>query len=161
MKKIAFILFLFFFFCTSVFSQTNFNVEIDTGLLAIKKDAGFVFSGTISYTASNKVTPYVNYLYSNIESNDSDLKYDFSKISIGTYYGLSEGNITLSSITGFSYLFFDNSTVNSNALGIDLGILVNFNNDKRFSYGFKLINTFSAESNGGILQSGIFFKYAL
>lgn len=168
MKKIIFILFVMFFFSTHTFSQSKFNMEFDSGFLAIKKDAGFAFSGTVSYKVSSKVTPYINYLYSNPvysnpENENLNLRYDFSKVSVGAYYSLSEESITFSSVAGFSYLFFDNFTFDNDDLGIgiDLGCLVVFNNDKRFSYGFKLINTFSTKPNGGILQSGIFFRYNL
>lgn len=161
MKKIIYLL-----FCINSFiclSQSRLSLGFDIGMLTIKKDYGLNSTAEIDYKISNNISVYSNCLFSKLNSDASDKSYNFSKIGIGALYGLNKDlDVNFSSITGFSYVIFENNYLKDNhGLGIDLGFLVSFKSSNRLSYGFKLINTFSTISNGGILQSNLFFKYNL
>lgn len=155
---------LFFSFLAVGYSQNNFNLEFETGILSIKKDIGYSFSGGFGYSVGNKATIYANYLHGGMKSKLLDVDYEIGKLGVGVYYNLSyESEFGFIPVAGFSYLFFDDSIPldERNGLGIDLGFIAAFNNNARFSYGFKLVNTFSAISFGGIMQGSLFFKYNL
>lgn len=163
MKKLISI-YIFLLCGYNFYSQSNFSLNFSTGTLAIKKDFGLNYDFGLGYKITPKVQVNVEIMMSQLDKKEYDLEYDFQKYSLNVNYNfLPENNFSLNSIFGFSLINFDKTLemVNNNGLGIDIGFICGFNQDKNFSYGFKLISTYNSISNGGILQSNLFFKYNL
>lgn len=145
-----------------VMSQSKFNIELTSGLLLIQKDNGLNASLGVSYSASPRIDVGVHYIFSEMSANSLDLNYKFNAISLHTEYAfIPENYLGLAGVFGFSYLMFDKALVleNNNSIGIDLGLKLMMNNTGKVNYGMKIINTYSSDSFGGIINNTLFLKY--
>ena len=147
---------------TLLFSQSKWNADIGGGTLIIKKDVGASAHFGIGYQASKHVMVNLNTVFSKPKSNDFDIKYDYNQVSLGVEYNfIPESNLGISSVMGFSYVHFgDNIPLKHNdGIGIDLGVRLAYELSEHFNFGFKMVNTYTSISPGGILLTDIFLRY--
>lgn len=163
MKK-TFTILLFLIINLSTFSQSKFSINFSSGSLAIKEDIGTNYDFGFGYKISPRIKLNVEALTSQLNKKENDLKYGFQKYSVNVNYNfIPENNFFISSICGFSFMNFDKvlKLDKNSGIGIDIGVNFGFNQNEKFCYGFKLISPYNSISNGGILQSNLFFKYNL
>lgn len=147
---------------STVLAQSKWNADFGGGTTIIKEDvSASVFLG-FGYQTSERIKLNLNTIYSKPEFYITDKKYDFNQISLEAEYSFTpQSDINLASIMGFSYLHFgdDIDLENNDGLGINLGVLLAFNNLKKFNYGFRIVNTYSSISYGGIFSTNVFIRY--
>lgn len=156
------IIFILVFFPTLIFAQSKLNVDVGGGTTMIKKDISASALLGLGYKVSDRIKVNLNAIYSKPEFEITKEKFEFSQISLEAEYSfIPESNINLSSVLGFSYLHFGDEIElkNNDGIGINLGVLLTFNNLERFNYGFRIVNTYSSIAYGGILSSNIYLRY--
>jgi len=149
-------------FPTVFYGQSKLNVDAGGGTTIIKKDISASALLGLGYKVSDRIKVNLNAIYSKPEFEITKEKFDFSQVSLEAEYSfIPENNINLSSILGFSYLHFGDGIElkNNDGIGVNLGVLLTFNNLERFNYGFRIVNTYSSISYGGILSSNIYLRY--
>lgn len=162
MPKKVIIILLLAIVPSSIFAQSKWNVDVGGGTTIIKKDVSAdVFLG-LGYQVSERIKVNLNTIYSKPKFEITDKKYDFNQTSLEAEYSfIPKSDIDISSIMGFSYLHFGNDIdlKHNDGIGINLGILLTFNNQERFNYGFRIVNTYSSISYGGIFSTNLYLRY--
>ena len=145
-----------------LFSQSKLNIDVGGGSTIIKKDVSASALLALGYKVSDRIKVSLNTIYSKPEYEITKEKFNFNQVSLEAEYSfIPESNINLSSILGFSYIHFgDEIELKKNdGIGVNLGVLLTFNNLDRFNYGFRIVNTYSSISYGGILSTNLFLRY--
>jgi|SRR5690554_593231 hypothetical protein len=143
------------------YGQEKWDIEAGTGMTVVRKDASVNGYFGIAYRVTNNMDLNLSSIFAAPHINSST-RYNFYQVSFDAeYLFLPESNNSISSIMGFSYIHFDkNDKVDeNNGIGLNLGVRVIFNNLKKFNYGFRIVNTYSSISYGGILSTNVFFRY--
>ncbi|TXF78985.1 hypothetical protein [Chryseobacterium sp.] len=161
MKK----LFLILLFSTGslLFGQKNISLNVGSGVLLVKNNSGINYDAGITYDVSPRTGIYASYNYALITVTGTGDRSDLNRFQVGGFYRLLNGSTQISSVVGFSVLSANDLTIidRKTTLATDLGLVMLFNADKKFSYGIKWLNTFSPSANGGIMQANICFNYRL
>lgn len=161
LRKIL-IIFSLLFLSYSGFAQSKWSTEAGGGTALIKKDVSpSVFFG-IAYQVSEHVKINLSTLYANPKYEITNEKYDFNQVSLESEYSFTpQNNINISSIAGFSYVHFGSKIdlKHNDGIGMNLGVIVAFDNIEKISYGTRIVNTFSNVSYGGIFTANLFLRF--
>lgn len=162
-KNITFLLVILI--TSTISAQTGFSIGAGLGQRLIGQDTGTDLpQGLITYHLNEKLALSAVGSTAEIDADDADFEYNFTKLALQVNYDFSPFDSTrLESIFGFSYLMFDEdlNLEDDNMFGLDFGFQSVFNADKKFNYGIRVVSTFSADSPAGILTPGIFVRYKL
>lgn len=146
------------------YSQSKFVIESGIGEQFVKNDRGEFYEGSLNYKISNRIYICLDATQAKLKNSDLNLSYELNKYAFHVNYGFSNSdNSAIESVLGFSYVHFDKNLnlPKNDGLGIDLGAKSTFGLKHKLNYGFKLVNTYSSISPGGIYNASIFFKYNL
>jgi len=156
------IIFILVFFPTLIFAQSKWSTDIGLGVTAIKGETSTAGILGINYQASNRIKISLNTQYAKPKFDVTDQRFDFHQVSLEAEYAfVEESKLPIVPIFGFSFLHFgdDIDLKHNNGLGVNTGFsLTSFSND-HFRYGFKVVNTYSKISHGGILSTFVFVRY--
>lgn len=162
LKKSNIFFFFLIMFPTIFYGQSKINADVGGGTTIIKKDIAASALLGIGYEVSDRIKLNLSATFSKPKFEITKEKFDFSQISLEAEYSfIPKSNTNISSIMGFSYLHFGNGIElkNNDGIGVNLGVLLTFNNLERFNYGFRIVNTYSSIAYGGILSSNIYLRY--
>lgn len=146
---------------TNLFSQDRMGLNIGTGIMTLKNNSGIHFQLGLSYQISQNVSLYTDISLSNLQIPSVTELSEVSKWELGALYGLVNGSSRISSLMGFSLfsnadtLLFDRKL----SPGIDLGVVMLLDVDKKVSYGMKWINSFSISAKGSAMTTVFLLKF--
>ena len=156
--------FLFFLMLlsTSAFCQSKFYIGFGLNQQLLKKDTGISYDGYVGYNFNEDIALNLFVTNSEMKSKDFDFNYKMDKYAVLVNYDFGKSKKSkFESVFGFSYLVIDKKLMleKNSGLGFDLGFQTLFGLKNKLNYGFKIISTFNSIAPGGILNSGVLFRY--
>lgn len=131
--------------------------------MSLRNNSGIHFQFGASYQISQNLGIYADVSFSNLQVASTSELSEVKKMEFGALYGLINGSSRISSLMGFSLFSNVDTTFFDRKLspGIDLGMVMLFDVDKRINYGMKWTNSFSIASIGSVMTTAFLIKFNL
>ncbi|MDO4728083.1 MAG: hypothetical protein Q4B43_03645 [Bacteroidota bacterium] len=154
---------MFSFFYFSLHAQEKWNLNVGGNISAIKKEFGYGGDILLRYHTSEKTSVYGGGTYWTIHLPNTNKHTYMLQYKLGANYNLTTGNTKIATISGFSLLNSNETLLleKDYSIGIDLGVMLVYNEGNKTRYGSFIINTYSPYSNGAIIQMGFFVDFNL
>jgi len=148
----------------NTYSQSEFFVDIHLNQQFVREDGGVNYEGQFSYRIDNDISIGLSASQAVMDNKDSDRSYDLGKFGVHVNYAFGNfDNFKFESITGFCYLHFSEDIVleENKGFGLDLGVQTVVRTKHKLNYGLRLVSTYSAIPQGGIVNAGVLVRYNL